>query len=677
MFFSKKGAKVLAIASTFAFVLTGMSVVPGKAQAAADQAPTVKVLGATLRLDDNNGTQSLRFGIRVNNASNAEACGIDLGYKGKTITVATDVEDGAVTKKNTTLYSKDSDNDTIVYSAVITGIPSNCYENDFSVKGYVKDKIDNINKGESIEVKKSVSKVVDALKKQYPDMGLELDTDTGKLMKKNADGVLAAVEAKDFGKDGNGNADIVPEGAAELDLLNDYVQMAGSTLKPVRNEDGSVKFEDADGFTGVLYKIPYSLKSQEKVHVTVEYECTGCTAEKKTPSKEARAYLNEGNSDNRRSDDTLVGSVGHIEGDLMVKEGMTADVLHIKADSWNTSFASLTIKKITVAAVEVTAPVEKPVTGFNEDGTMYTLPINKDTVVTANPWQSPMVSLAFNEAYNAVTISKPEKDNREYGIRLPEEIYKKYDFCKAIITYKDSTNADNCGYVAKYNTNEMNYAPNEESHHGWNMMQGEGTAEVVPNNCYGSFSGFRIFDGTAGSSITITSVVFVKADESARPTPTPEPVDDEPEELEKGQVSLKKSSSYLIDGETSTAAYNHETKMLDVELSTFQGIIIKNPVEKSEYSTYKYVTVEYKLTGDKLDGYIFDGQMGNDGKGQAPAGQMPKNGLTATDDFKKITYSAEDSLYGIKLVRMGGSSKVSLTIKSITFSETDPSAVTP
>lgn len=517
MFFSKKGAKVLAIASTFAFVLTGMSVVPGKAQAAADQAPTVKVLGATLRLDDNNGTQSLRFGIQVNNASNAEACGINLGYNGKTITVATDVEDGAATKKNTTLYSKDSDNDTIVYSAVITGIPSDCYENDFSVKGYVKDKIDNINKGESIEVKKSVSKVVDALKKQYPDMGLELDTDTGKLMKKNADGVLAAVEAKDFGKDGNGNADIVPEGAAELDLLNDYVQMAGSTLKPVGNEDGSVKFEDADGFAGVLYKIPYSLKSQEKVHVTVEYECTGCTAEGKKPSKEARAYLNEGNSDNRRSDETLVGSDGYIEGDVMVTEGKTADELLIKADSYNTSFASLTIKKITVAAVEVTAPVEKPVTGFNEDGTMYTLPINKVTVVAANTWEETRVSLTFNEAYNAVTISRPEGSSANYGIRLPEEIYKNNEFCKAIITYRDSTNADNCGYVAKYNTNEMSWAGGEERHSGWNKMQGEGTAEVVPDNCYGGFSGFRIFDGTAGSSITITSVVFVKSEDKPNP----------------------------------------------------------------------------------------------------------------------------------------------------------------
>ena len=143
---------------------------------------------------------------------------------------------------------------------------------------------------------------------------------------------------------------------------------------------------------------------------------------------------------------------------------------------------------------------------------------------------------------------------------------------------------------------------------------------------------------------------------------------------------MKKSSSYLIDGDGSTATYNYTTKMLDVELSNFHGIIIKNPVDESEYSTYKYVTVEYKLKGDNLNGYIFDGEMGADGTGQTPAGQVQKDGLSATDDFKTITYSAEDSLYGIKLVRLNWSfpsDKVSLTIKSITFSDTDPSAVTP
>lgn len=505
MFFSKKGAKVLAIASTFAFVLTGMSVAPGKAQAAADQAPTVKVLGATLRLDDNDGTQSLRFGIQVNNASNAEACGINLGYNGKTITVATDVEDGAVTKKNTTLYSKDSDNDTIVYSAVITGIPSDCYENDFSVKGYVKDNVDNINKGESIEVKKSVSKVVDALKKQYPDMGLELDTDTGKLMKKNADGVLAAVEAKDFGKEGNGNADIVPEG--EIDAAKCYID---DNYILTTEEDGSVTFSKSENesFSGVMFKLPYMLAKGDMADITVDYKCTG--------QSYARAYLVNNGVDGSKSSilngDTKNGT--RISGPITVND--SADTLFIKAPA-GTKVTSLTISKIVVEVAGRVAPVEKPVTGFNEDGTMYTLPINKDTVVAANTWNTPTISLAFNEAYNAVTISKPEGQKREYGIRLPEEIYKNNEFCKAIITYRDSTNVDKCGYVAKYNTNDMNFADGEESHGGWNKMQGEGTAEVVPDNCYGSFSGFRVFDGTEGSSITITSVVFVKSEDKPNP----------------------------------------------------------------------------------------------------------------------------------------------------------------
>lgn len=664
MFFSKKGAKVLAIASTFAFVLTGMSVVPGKAQAAADQAPTVKVLGATLRLDDNNGTQSLRFGIRVNNASNAEACGIDLGYKGKTITVATDVEDGAVTKKNTTLYSKDSDNDTIVYSAVITGIPSNCYENDFSVKGYVKDKIDNINKGESIEVKKSVSKVVDALKKQYPDMGLELDTDTGKLMKKNADGVLAAVEAKDFGKDGNGNADIVPEG--EIDAAKCYID---DNYTLTTEEDGSVTFSKSknESFSGVMFKLPYTLTKGDMADITVDYKCTG--------QSYARAYLVNNGVDVSKSSilNTDKQNSTKISGSITVND--SADTLFVKAPA-GANVTSLTISKIVVEAAGRVAP-GKPVTGFDSTGGYYTLPINADTVKCME--DNGASTVTYNSDYNYAKIITPGT----VAINAPRAVFTDNTFSKMIISYRDANGTKSSGYVAKYDTEEMVWSGDEEGHWGWNkVLAGSGTVEAVPNEVFtkGNFSGVRIFNlGSADEpfEITITSVVFVKADESARPTPTPEPVDDEPEELEKGQVSLKKSSSYLIDGSGSTAIYNNTTKMLDVALNNYEGIIIKNPVDKSEYSTYKYVTVEYKLTGDKLDGYIFDGQMGNDGKGQTPAGQVPKDGLSATDDFKTITYSAEDSLYGIKLVRMGGSSKVSLTIKSITFSETDPSAVTP
>lgn len=681
MFFSKKGAKVLAIASTFAFVLTGMSVAPGKAQAAADQAPTVKVLGATLRLDGDSGKQSLRFGIEVSNASNAEACGIDITCNGKTITVGTDVAEDMDKgkKRNATIYSKDEANDKIVYSAVVKGITNGNYDKDFSVKGYVKDKIENVKKGESIAVNKSVNRVVETLKKQYPELGLKINETTGNL-EKSVDGVRENVVNSDFGIKDN-NINIITDDAIELDLVNDYVKMDDSTLEPSSNDDGSVTFEAAEGFAGVMYKLPYSLKSKEKVHVTVDYECTGCTTEGKNPSNTARVYLvNESKWGSSQSD--IIGPAAKLEGDMTVNDGATADKLFIKANSYNTSFASMTIKKITVAAIEVTAPVEKPATGFDEAGTKYTLPINADTVKCMEDGGASTVT--YNSDYNYAKIITPGT----VAINAPKSVFEKNTFSKVIISYRDANGTKGSGYVAKYDTENMGWSPDEESHWGGlGVLTGSGTVEAAPNEVFtkGNFSGVRIFNlgsSDAPFEITITSVVFVKADESARPTatPTPPPEASEPENLEKGQVSLKNSSSYLVDGPGSTASYDYTAKELGVEISNFEGIVIYNPVAEEEYGDYKYVTIEYKLNGDNLNGYVFDGEMENKGKGREPAGQVQKGSLSTTGDYKKVTYSADKSLYGIKLVRINWNSpsdKASLKIKSVTFSDTDPSQVTP
>lgn len=203
MLLSKKAARVLAIASTFAFTLTGMSAAqPAKVQAAVDQAPTVKVLGATLRLDGESGAQSLRFGIEVSNASNAEACGIDITYKGKTVTVGTDVENDTTNgkKKHTAVYSKDEANDKIVYSAVITGIPKANYADLFEVKGYAKEKVADIVKQETEIAGRSVNKVVEVLQKTDPN--IKIDDETGNLVKVETaeDGTVTTrpVEKEDF-----------------------------------------------------------------------------------------------------------------------------------------------------------------------------------------------------------------------------------------------------------------------------------------------------------------------------------------------------------------------------------------------------------------------------------------------------------------------------------------------
>lgn len=260
MFFSKKGAKVLAIASTFAFVLTGMSVAPGKAQAAADQAPTVKVLGATLRLDGDSGKQSLRFGIEVSNASNAEACGIDITCNGTTVTVGTDVENATLTKKNTTVYSKDMDNDKIVYSAVVTGITNGNYDKDFSVKGYVKEKVAESIKTETPVTGRNVREVVENLQKTNP--AIELDEETGNLIKRVTNEETGKIEKVAVTKDDfTSDISIIPEPIRRtlynMPLNTDTIKTDWGS-NATFNEDGSVDVTITSQYGGFEFVIPES-----------------------------------------------------------------------------------------------------------------------------------------------------------------------------------------------------------------------------------------------------------------------------------------------------------------------------------------------------------------------------------------------------------------------------------
>ncbi|MCX4276215.1 MAG: hypothetical protein OSJ27_10675 [Candidatus Gastranaerophilales bacterium] len=92
MVISKNAKTLMALILTFAFVLAGFAFTPKEARASDAETPNVKVLGATLRIDNVDGTQSLRLGIEVSNASRAKDCGILIEANGKTVTVATDVE---------------------------------------------------------------------------------------------------------------------------------------------------------------------------------------------------------------------------------------------------------------------------------------------------------------------------------------------------------------------------------------------------------------------------------------------------------------------------------------------------------------------------------------------------------------------------------------------------------
>ena len=96
----------------------------------ADTTPKVEVVGATLRKDGGSGKQALRFAIKVSNADKANDCGITITANGKTQTIS--IANG---QKN--LFEKDDKNNTVTYTAVVTGIPASYFSKDFEFYGSV------------------------------------------------------------------------------------------------------------------------------------------------------------------------------------------------------------------------------------------------------------------------------------------------------------------------------------------------------------------------------------------------------------------------------------------------------------------------------------------------------------------------------------------------------------
>ncbi len=107
---------------------------------------------ATLRLDNVAGKQSMRIGIKVNNASAASDCGI-------TITTASGKAEVSVLNGQNKIYKKDTENDSITYTAVITGIDTTHFDTEFTFSGSVTS-IDG-NTVTSSTSKRSVNSVVE------------------------------------------------------------------------------------------------------------------------------------------------------------------------------------------------------------------------------------------------------------------------------------------------------------------------------------------------------------------------------------------------------------------------------------------------------------------------------------------------------------------------------------
>lgn len=147
--------------------------------------------------------------------------------------------------------------------------------------------------------------------------------------------------AGESGGETGGATEPDPNEPAGLDLTTIEYNTNGSTKKV--NEDGSVTFTKEGGFPGIFVPLPDTCSTDDEFNVKVVYECVGS-------SQTARAYL-------IKDTDTAVSNrlneaekkKGSFEG--VLKATGEANIMYIKADAYNTSFDSLTIKKIILEKV--------------------------------------------------------------------------------------------------------------------------------------------------------------------------------------------------------------------------------------------------------------------------------------------------------------------------------------
>lgn len=314
---------------------------------AAGSAPTVKVLGATLRLDGENGTQSLRLGIEVSNASMAKDCGIIIKANNSTVTVATDVEDDSAkhTKKHTDMYSIDTAGDKVIYSAVITGIPVNSFDLSFSVQGYVKalDIVEEDQKesdsGEPVE--KSVNGVVDALKQKDPTV--KIDNETGALVREKEDGTTEKITEDDIiFKD---NIESTPDVALDLSDSSSYKPENGNPDITYNNDDKTLNVAFS-GYQGIIFMNPADDGTIGNYkYVTVEY----------VSDKNINAYIYDGQNEKDKEMSKLPAAATMSKVTYEAENAMHGLKLFDFASS-----ASITVKSV-VFSNEKLVPTDPPV----------------------------------------------------------------------------------------------------------------------------------------------------------------------------------------------------------------------------------------------------------------------------------------------------------------------------
>ena len=156
--------------------------------------PVVTVLGASLKLADENskfGKQSMRVAVKIDNADKAKDCGIKIAVGSNIYVVATKEVGEEVDIQHVSVYSKDIENHSVVYTVVIKDIPYSAFDSDIQVNGLVWGLDDSLYTSATDYM--TVNGVAESMAAAFPALNILLGSD-GILYKDSGSSILSAYD---------------------------------------------------------------------------------------------------------------------------------------------------------------------------------------------------------------------------------------------------------------------------------------------------------------------------------------------------------------------------------------------------------------------------------------------------------------------------------------------------
>mgnify|MGYP004501306391 CR=1 FL=1 len=391
MIITKCAKRLMATVMTTAIVLTGFAVAPKEVKAA-EENPTVEVLGATLRLHNNaENCQSMRVGILVKNASKAKSCGIKLSIGDKAVVVSTENE------KYRNIYDYDKDNDVVTYTAVIKDIPQDKFSTDINIQGNLKTTgtETEINSGEQVE--KNINGIVEQLNK----IDSTIKINNKGILVRLVDGSEVPIESNDaiLGLSPSKETTSANLNLSEFNPMGD---------KLTKNEDGSISVEFTANYRGANIVVPSILKNLKYVEISVVSSKNGEELNggnqivlRDTEGKEILTKYGKGVISSIVPEDRTLGSIVLNAQEAKENESQTMKINYIKLSK----VVSLDLKNFKPQGAEDSH--------FNEDGSLEIKYINN---YTGSYIEIP--SQYQDYKYFELKVKSPNKEEEQSGTQV-------------------------------------------------------------------------------------------------------------------------------------------------------------------------------------------------------------------------------------------------------------------